>query len=85
MKHGDLTDQIIRAFYKVYNTLGYGFLEKVFENALYFEFFELGINVEKQKKILVSYYGKNVGEYYADLIIDDLVIVELKAGECLCE
>ena len=85
MKHGDLKDQIIRVFYKVYNTLDYGFFERVYKNAFYFEQGGVGINVEKKKQILVSYCGNNKEEYYADLIIDDVVIVDLKAGECLCE
>lgn len=50
MKYADLTDKIIKAFYKVYNTLGFGFLEKVYENALYFELLEEGFKVEKQKR-----------------------------------
>jgi GxxExxY protein len=85
MKHEDLTERIIRAFYKVYNTLGYGFLEKVYENALYLELIENGCDVEKQKRIEVFYFGKKVGEYTADLIVEELVIIELKAGECLIE
>jgi GxxExxY protein len=85
MKHEDLSNKIIKAFYKVYNTLGYGFLEKVYENALSFELKQQGLFVEKQKKIEVYYLGQLVGEYYADLIVNELVILELKAHECLLE
>ena len=84
-KHSEITDKIIKCFYKVYNTLGYGFLEKVYENALFLELRNLGLFVEKQKQINVFYDNKKVGEYYADLIVSELVIVELKAAESLCE
>lgn len=84
-KHTDLTQKIIKAFYQVYNVLGYGFLEKVYENALLIELKSLGLNVEKQKSIKVSYNGVEVGNYYADLTINDSVIVELKAAEFICE
>ena len=83
MKYSDLTEQILKAFYKVYNTLGYGFLEKVYENALFIELCSLHFIVEKQKAIDVFYADKRVGEYYADLIVNDIVIVEIKAHECL--
>ena len=83
MKHEQITEKIIQAFYKVYNTLGYGFLEKVYKNAMFIELISLGFKVEKQKKILVYYYGSIVGDYYADLIIEEVVTVELKASECL--
>lgn len=84
-KYTDVTQKIIKAFYQVYNTLGYGFLEKVYENEIIIELKSMGINVEKQKPIKVYYKEQQVGEYYADLIIEDVVIVELKAAESLCE
>lgn len=84
-KHSDITEKIIKAFYKVYNTLGYGFLEKVYQNSLFIELVAMGLFVKKQEKIKVYYEGKEVGEYYADLIADGCVIVELKAAETLCE
>ena len=84
-KHSELTQNIIKCFYKVYNTLGYGFLEKVYENALYIELKAMGLAVEKQKQIKVYYEEKEVGEYYADLLVKGEVIVELKAAESLCE
>ena len=85
MKHEQLTEKIIQAFYKVYNTLGYGFLEKVYENAMFIELTALGFKVEKQKKIIVYYFGNIVGDYNADMIVEDIVTVELKANECLVE
>ena len=84
-KHSEITEKIIKAFYKVYNTLGYGFLEKVYENALFIELVAIGLFVKKQKQIKVYYDGKEVGEYFADLIVEESVIVELKAAENLCE
>jgi len=82
-KHQDITEAIIRAFYKVYNTLGYGFLEKVYENALFHELVKMGFLVEKQKRIKVYYDAIEVGDYFADLVVDDLVILEIKAAEGL--
>ena len=83
--HRDTTNQIIKAFYKVYTELGYGFLEKVYENALYLELISMGLSCEKQKPIKVHYLNQLVGEYYADIIISGSVVVELKAAEALCE
>ena len=84
-KHTDLTEKIIRAFYKVYNTLGFGFLEKVYENAMFIELRSMGLFVEKQRSIKVFYEEQEVGDYFADLIVDDSVIIELKASESLRE
>ncbi|HMT75196.1 MAG TPA: GxxExxY protein [Chitinophagaceae bacterium] len=85
MKYTEITERIIEAFYKVYNTLGYGFLERVYLNALYVELVSMGFKVEKETKISVFYFGQNVGDYYADLIIDNVVAIELKAIEVLTE
>ncbi|MFA7418810.1 MAG: GxxExxY protein [Melioribacteraceae bacterium] len=85
MLHEESTNQIIKAFYKVNNTLGFGFLEKVYENAMKLELQNAGLKVEQQKNIRVNYNGIEVGDYYADLLINDCVIVELKATESLCE
>ena len=79
--HKELTDKILQAFYDVYNELGYGFLEKVYQNSLYLELISRGFKVSAQKQIKVYYKGVEVGEYYADLLVDDLVILELKATE----
>lgn len=84
-KHSEITELIIKCFYKVYNNLGYGFLEKVYENAMFIELKNVGLFVEKQKQIIVYYENQKVGEYYADLIVSETVIVELKAAESLCE
>jgi len=85
MLHANLTEKIVKAFYKVNNTLGYGFLEKVYENAMAIELIKMGCNVRQQQNIKVYYETEEVGDYYADLLIDDLVIIELKAAESLCE
>jgi len=84
-KHSETTELIIKAFYRVYNALGYGFLEKVYENALFIELLKMGLFVERQKQIKVFYEGKEVGSYFADLNVENCVIIELKAAECLCE
>ena len=85
LKHGELTDGILNVFYEIYNELGYGFLEKVYQNAVYIELKNKGYFVETQKKIKVFYKGNVVGEYYADLVVNDLVILELKAADYLVE
>lgn len=82
--YSDLTDQIIKAYYCVYNELGYGFLEKVYENALMIELVQMGFTVEQQKKVDVYYKDNNVGYYLSDLIVDAKVIVEVKAAESIC-
>jgi GxxExxY protein len=85
MKHEEITDKIIKAFYKVYNTLGYGFLEQVYERAIMVELGQMGLTVETQSKILVYYYGNIVGDYCSDLTVENVVICELKAAECIVE
>jgi len=83
--HKELTGSILKLFYEVYNELGYGFLEKVYQNALYNELKNNGFEVESQKQIKVYYKNIEVGEYYADLIVNDKVILELKATETITE
>jgi GxxExxY protein len=83
VKHKELTDQIIKAFYKVYNTLGYGFLEKVYERALFIELTDMGFIAECQKNVLVFYKNHVVGSYNADLTVESTVICELKTREVL--
>ena len=85
MLHEDITNQIIKAFYEVYNILGYGFLEKVYENAMALELAKTGLNVVQQAPIQVYYGGVKVGEYYADLFVNDTVIVELKSAKTISE
>ena len=79
--HEDLTDSIIKTFFDVYNELGYGFLEKVYQNSLFIELKNRGFKVEAQKQIKVYYKNVAVGQYYADLVVNDLIILELKAAE----
>ena len=83
MLYPQLTENIIRAFYKVYNLLGFGFLEKVYENAMYIELTKMGYKVEKQRCIKVFYENNIVGEYYADIVVESQVIIELKAVDSL--
>jgi len=79
--HKELTYQIIGAAFEVYKTLGYGFLEKVYENALIRELQLRGLNATAQYPIKVEYKGAEVGDYYADILVENKVIVELKTGE----
>jgi len=83
LKHKEITDSILGSFYEVYNELGDGFLESVYENALYLVLTGYGLCVEKQKDISVFFRGKVIGNFKADLIINEKVIVELKAVRTL--
>jgi GxxExxY protein len=78
-KHADVTDKILQAFFKVHSVLGYGFSEKVYQNALAIELARLGLQAEQQKQIEVHYDGYVVGEYLTDMVINGCVIIELKA------
>lgn len=80
VQHKEITDKIIKAFYTVYNNLGYGFLEKVYENAMSIEIANMDLSVRQQHPINVWYDGDLIGEYYADLLVEDCVIVELKSA-----
>ena len=82
-KYAELTEKIIGIFYKVYNILGYGFLEKVYENAMMLEFKNENIHAVSQYAIRVLYQDKIVGEYFADILVDGKVIVEIKAARNL--
>ena len=77
--HEELTATIIGAFYDVYNTLGYGFLEGVYENALMIELEKIGLQAEQQVPIKVFYDKKNIGNFFADILVENSVILELKA------
>ena len=79
MKHKELTEEIIKIFYKVYNTLGYGFLEKIYENAMMIEFRKAVIPAVSQSPIKVAYGDEIIGEYFADILVDGKVIIEIKA------
>lgn len=83
--HEELTKAILKIFYDVYNELGYGFLERVYQNSLFYELRLNGFKVEAQKKIKVYYKNIDVGDYVADIIVNDCVILELEAQECLIE
>ncbi len=72
--HSDITGKILKAFYNVYNKLGFGFLEKVYEKSMLIEIRKFGLKAENQTQI-------KVGVYYTDIIVNDCVIVELKAVE----
>ena len=84
-KHAEVSEKIIQAFFKVYNALGYGFSEKVYQNALVIELLALGLLVECQKQIPVYYAGQLVGEYFADVMVNGVVMLELKAVQRLLE
>ncbi|MBI5403220.1 MAG: GxxExxY protein [Ignavibacteriae bacterium] len=78
-KHSELTEKIIKEAYFVFNALGYGFLEKVYENALFRRLNNIGLKTLQQSPINVYFENELVGEYYADLIVEEKVIIELKA------
>jgi GxxExxY protein len=82
-KYKEITDIILRSFYEAYNELGDGFLESVYENALYIVLSGYGLCVERQKDISVFFRGKEIGDFKADLIVNEKVIVELKAVRTL--
>jgi len=82
-KHSELTEQIIGAFFAVYSALGYGFLENVYVKALMIELTRRGMKVDDEIPIHVYYLGELIGEYYADLVVNDLIILEIKAVKAL--
>ena len=79
----EITDRIIGCCFKVHRVLGPGFLEKVYENALMIELEKCGLRARQQVPMAVNYEGHTVGEYFADIVVDDRVICELKAAEVL--
>ena len=83
--HKALTAQILEAFYTVHRSLGFGFLERVYENALRLELESRGLAVQRQMPITVYYRGQEVGHYVADLVVEEKVLVEIKAVENLTE
>ena len=83
LKYKELTEKIIEIFYRVYNKLGYGFLEKVYENAMMIEFKKKRIAATSQSPIKVLYEKQVIGEYFADILVDEKVIVEIKASKSL--
>ena len=84
-KHSGLTGTILRAFFQIHKELGFGFSENVYESALEVLLKELGLTPERQKEILVYYRGKRVGEYKADMIVNGVVLLEIKSVEKLID
>jgi GxxExxY protein len=80
-RHADVTERVIASFYQVYNTLGYGFLEKVYHNAMGVELKARGLAATPKAQLLVYYAGEVVGEYYPDYLVEGSVILELKSAE----
>lgn len=85
LKHSEVTDKIISAFYTVYSTLGHGFSEKVYHAAMILELRVLGLTVVSEQPISVYYRGQVTADFYADLVVNDCVIVELMAVKELVE
>jgi GxxExxY protein len=83
--HEELTNKIIKCFYNVFNILGYGFLEKVYHNAMLLELRKMGLEAISQGEIIVFYDGTEVGHYYADIIVEDLVILEMKVAKTIID
>jgi GxxExxY protein len=81
MKHQDLTSKIIECAFTVHKTLGFGFLENVYQNALLIELSKSGLKTEREKRIQVRYDGQIVGDYVADIVVEDKVILELKSNK----
>ena len=79
LKHKELSEKIIAAAYAVHKGLGYGFVEKVYKNALAIELQEANIKCDIEVPLKVLYHEKVVGDYYADIVVDDKIIVEVKA------
>ena len=79
MEYSEITEKIIACAYKVYNKMGYGYLESVYEKCMLIELAKIGLNVESQKPLKVIYEGQVVGDFVADIVVNDTVIVELKS------
>jgi len=85
MQHEELTEKIIGCAFRVYNTMGFGYLESVYEECMVVELRKLGLQVEQQKPIPVWYEGHEVGNFFADLLVEGAVIVELKSVRTLAK
>jgi GxxExxY protein len=83
LMHSDLTEKIIGVFYDVYNELGHGFLESTYAEALTVALEEIGLGAAREVPVPVWFRGRKVGQYYADLIVDGVVLLELKAARTL--
>ncbi|MBK8617705.1 MAG: GxxExxY protein [Anaerolineales bacterium] len=78
-KHSDLSDKIIKVFYEIHNELGYGFSERVYQKALGIALRQIGLKVEEQLPIKIYFRGQEIGEYFADMVVNDVILIELKA------
>jgi GxxExxY protein len=85
MEYAEITEKIIGCAYRVYNKMGFGFAESVYENCLMIDLGEAGLQFQSQKPITVCYKGKVVGEFFADLLVEDEIIVELKSVRRLAQ
>jgi len=85
MEHKELTEVIIGCAYRVYNTMGFGYLESVYEKCMIIELRKAGLTVETQKAINVFYHAELVGEFIADMVINDTIIIELKSVKHLSQ
>jgi GxxExxY protein len=83
LRHRELTEKIIGAFYEVYNELGHGFLESVYERALAIPLVQAGMKVERQVAVAVWFRGEQIGDFRADMMIDRKVLLELKAARTI--
>jgi len=83
LKHGELTRKIVGIFYEVYNELGYGFLESVYESAMEIAFRHAGLRVQRQTLVTVYYRGEAAGVFKSDMLVEDLVLIELKSARAL--
>ena len=85
MEHQELTEKIIGCAYVVYNKMGFGFLESVYEKCLLIELRRAGLDAESQKPIAVYYDKENVGQYLADIVVNDTIVLELKSVRKIVE
>ena len=83
MLHGVLTNSILSAFYEVHRELGHGFLESVYEHSMLIALESRGLNATRQAPVMVHFNERPVGTFYADLVLEQAVIVEVKAGQAL--
>lgn len=78
-KHSELSDKIIKVFYEIHNELGYGFSEKIYQKAFGIALRQVGLKVDEQVPIKVYFRGQEIGEYFADMVVNDVILLELKA------
>lgn len=78
-KHSDLSEKIIKVFYEIHNELGYGFSERIYQKAFGIALRQIGFKIEEQIPIKVYFRGHEIGEYFADMIVNDVILLELKA------